>query len=250
MANKCAICGAEINVFQSQKLADGNYICRKTCRTKGMKSFDYVHGDLHQVNAHLAQVEKGTKLWEHFFMPRLKEKDKSTNLKHFSTDLYVAEDIGLVAFTQTNYKFFIFGKSYRACVYRIADLISCDIEKQKVKTSNSTDKKEVIRLSFANSDGLFEFTLSLSGRKEYEHISNYFNKLFGIQKTLGNAVNNWKRQTAAIESVASGISAAVKEADSMEDKAAEASDALDKAIYGDHTELIQKTDAVLAAFGE
>lgn len=30
MANTCAIC-ATINVFQAQKLADGNYLCRKTC---------------------------------------------------------------------------------------------------------------------------------------------------------------------------------------------------------------------------
>ena len=37
MANKCAICGAEINLFQTQKLADGNCICRKTCRKKGFK---------------------------------------------------------------------------------------------------------------------------------------------------------------------------------------------------------------------
>lgn len=29
MANKCAICGAEINLVQTQKLADGNCICRK-----------------------------------------------------------------------------------------------------------------------------------------------------------------------------------------------------------------------------
>lgn len=31
MANTCAIYGATINVFQAQKLADGNYLCRKTC---------------------------------------------------------------------------------------------------------------------------------------------------------------------------------------------------------------------------
>ncbi len=31
MANTCAICGVTINVFQAQKLADGNYLCRKTC---------------------------------------------------------------------------------------------------------------------------------------------------------------------------------------------------------------------------
>ncbi|CBL17239.1 hypothetical protein RUM_10860 [Ruminococcus champanellensis 18P13 = JCM 17042] len=29
--NTCAICGASIHIFQSQKLADGNYLCRKVC---------------------------------------------------------------------------------------------------------------------------------------------------------------------------------------------------------------------------
>lgn len=28
--HNCAICGAEIGLMSSQKLADGNYICRKT----------------------------------------------------------------------------------------------------------------------------------------------------------------------------------------------------------------------------
>ena len=27
MANQCAICGADINLIQTQKLADGNCIC-------------------------------------------------------------------------------------------------------------------------------------------------------------------------------------------------------------------------------
>lgn len=42
MANQCAICGADINLIQTQKLSDGNCICRKNCRKKGFKVFDYV----------------------------------------------------------------------------------------------------------------------------------------------------------------------------------------------------------------
>ena len=41
--------------------------------------------------------------------------------------------------------------------------------------------------------------------------------LFGIQKTLGNAMNNWKKQ-------------------------------MDAAIYGDRTEWIQRADEALAEF--
>ena len=42
MANQCAICGADINLIQTQKLSDGNCICRKNCRKKGFKVYDYV----------------------------------------------------------------------------------------------------------------------------------------------------------------------------------------------------------------
>ena len=44
MANKCGICGADINLMQTKKLADGNCICRKHCRSRGFKVYDYVHG--------------------------------------------------------------------------------------------------------------------------------------------------------------------------------------------------------------
>lgn len=248
MANKCAICGAEINVFQTQKLADGNSICRKTCRAKGFRTFDYVHGTLPQVKAHLAQVERGTKLWEHYFVPKMKEKNKAKKLRRFASNLYVAGDLGLLAFTQVDYKFFIFGKSTRACVYRIADLIGYNMEEIEVKTSNGTERKTVMRLSFTKTEGMYDFTISISNGKEFESISKYFDTLFGIQKTLGNAVNNWKSQTAAIKSVASGIKAVVSGAENVEEKAVDAAEALDIAIYGDRTELIRRADAALAAF--
>ena len=70
----------------------------KNCRSKGMKAFDYVHANLPSVQSHLEQVERGTKLWEYFFVPRLKTKNKAQKLKRFGVHLYVAEDIGLVAF--------------------------------------------------------------------------------------------------------------------------------------------------------
>ena len=69
MANKCAICGADINLIQTQKLSDGNCICRKNCRKKGFKSYDYVHSNLPGVKAHLAQVERGTKGFTSLFSP-------------------------------------------------------------------------------------------------------------------------------------------------------------------------------------
>ena len=37
MANQCAICGADINLIQTQKLSDGNCICRKKLQEKGIQ---------------------------------------------------------------------------------------------------------------------------------------------------------------------------------------------------------------------
>ena len=73
------IYGADINLIQTQKLSDGNCICRKNCRKKGFKSYDYVHSNLPGVKAHLAQVERGTKLWEHYFIPREKQRIRAKN---------------------------------------------------------------------------------------------------------------------------------------------------------------------------
>ena len=70
-----------------------------------------MHGNLQGVKAHLTQVERGTKLWEYYFLPRKKTKDKSKKLKRFGTYLYVAEDIGLMAYVQNDYKFMMFGKT-------------------------------------------------------------------------------------------------------------------------------------------
>lgn len=248
MANTCSICGAKINVFQAQKLADGNEICRKNCRAKGFRAFDYVHATLPQVTAHLAQVETGTKLWAQYFVPKMKEKDKAKKLRRFGSGLYVAEDLGLMAFTQVDYTFFIFGKSTRACVYRIADLIGYDMEEIEEKTSNGTQKKTVARLSFTKTEGMYEFLLPTNGGKEFENLRKYFDTLFGIQKTLGNAMNNWNKQADAMKSVASGLKAVISGAENVEEKAAEAAGALDAAIYGDRTELIWKADAALSAF--
>lgn len=52
----------------------------------------------------------------------------------------------------------------------------------------------------------------------------------------------------AVKDIASGFSAAVKGEADAGDKAAQAIDSLDAAIYGDRTEWIRKADAALAAF--
>lgn len=95
---------------------------------------------------------------------------------------------------------------------------------------------------------MYEFLLPINGGKEFESLRKYFDTLFGIQKTLGNAMNNWNKQADAMKSVASGLKAVISGAENVEEKAAEAAGALDVAIYGDRTELIRKADAALSAF--
>ncbi len=248
MANKCAICGAEVNVFQAQKLADGNYICRKNCRSKGMKIFDYVHADLNQVQAHIAQVERGTKLWEQYFVPKLKEKNKEKKLHNFTGNIYIAADIGLMAVTQVDYKFMLFGKTTRACVYRIADIRDYEYEEDEKKTSNGTETVKTMRVTFANTEGMYEFHEKLSGTGDYKAFVEYFNKLFGIEKKWSNAKNTWKQQINAIGSVAAGMKAVMSGADDAAEKAAAAGEAVDMAVMGDRTELARKADEALAAF--
>ena len=60
-------------------------------------------------------------------------------LKRFGSPVYVAEDLGLVAYIQNDYKFMIFGKTTRACVYRIADLRAYNYE-ERIE-NNSGDSK-------------------------------------------------------------------------------------------------------------
>lgn len=248
MANKCAICGAEVNVFQAQKLADGNYICRKNCRSKGMKRFDYIHADLNQVQAHLAQVERGTKLWEHYFVPKLKEKNKEKKMQNFTGYIYMAADIGLMAVIQVDYKFLLFGKTTRACVYRIADIRDYEYEVEEKKTSNGTEKTLYMRVSFANTEGMYEFREKLRNAGDYDQFVKYFNKLFGIEKTWRNAKNTWKQQINAVKGVASGMKAVMSGADDAVEKAAAAGDAIDKAVLGDRDDLIRRADEALSAF--
>ena len=76
--HNCAICGAEVGLMSEQKLADGNYICRKVCSKKTFKIFDKVSATLDDVNAHIAQIEKGTKIWKTFLSlcrrPRIRRR--------------------------------------------------------------------------------------------------------------------------------------------------------------------------------
>ena len=94
---------------------------------------------------------------------------------------------------------------------------------------------------------MYTFRLAVATTKEYESIAKYFDTLFGIQKTLGNAMNNAKRQFDAFKAAAAIVQGA-KDGNLDEAGAAAAVDTLDAAVYGDRTELIAKADAVLAKY--
>ena len=107
----CAICGAEVGLVSEQKLADGNFICRKVCSKKCLKIFDKVEATLDSVNSHIEQVDFGTKAWNQIFVPLTKTKVKEEKLKRFGKngELYVSPSTGLIALTENRYKIFISG---------------------------------------------------------------------------------------------------------------------------------------------
>ena len=245
MANqKCAICGAEINLLQQQKLVDGSYICRKVCQKRGMKDFDYIHANLDEVEAHIKQVEDGTKIYEKLFIPR---KNKQVGQKPETlgnTTIAIAEDIGLMAKIENRYKFFIFGKTSIACVYRIADLYGYELEQEE--KVNSEGKKETINYThfyFWDTDGMADFRLRL---RSHNGAEKYFNKLFGIQKTIGNIKNTWKNQINAAKAMGSAAKSVISGSDDVEAKAEEAGQALDRMQFGDRTEWIAKAEKALS----
>ena len=245
----CAICGAEVNLLSEQKLADGNFICRKVCAKKCFRALDLVGGDLETVKAHHEQVELGTKVWNQIFVPLKKTKNKDEKLKVLGRGEYihVSPSTGLIAYTDDRYKFFLFGKTTYACVYRIADLYGYEFEEETKKNSEGKEETEhYCRLLFHNVSGLYSFRIGVSGQKDYDSVCKYFDTLFGIQKTLGNMVNNMKSQMNAAKSVVETIKAA-KDGTLDEAQGDETIDALDTARYGDRTEWIAKADAALAS---
>ena len=246
--HNCAICGAEVGLISEQKLADGNFICRKVCVKKCMKIFNKVEATLDSVNSHIEQVEYGTKVWNQIFVPLTKTKVKEEKMKRFGKngELYVSPSTGLIALTENRYKIFIFGKSTIACVYRLADLYGYDYDSETVKNSDGKEEtKHYCVLMFNNTPGLYEVRMEIR-TGEYESMEKYFNTLFGIQKTLGNIKNTWKQQINAAKAVAGAVKA-VKDGTVDEAVAENTIDALDTMQYGDRTEWIAKADAALAA---
>ena len=244
----CAICGAEVGLISEQKLADGNYICRKVCSKKCLKIFDKVEATLDSVKSHIEQVEFGTKVWNQIFVPLTKTKVKEEKLKRFGKngELYVSPSTGLIALTENRYKLFIFGKSTVACVYRLADLYGYDYGYETVKNSEGKEEtKHYCILMFRNTPGLYEVRLEIRSG-EYEDMERYFNTLFGIRKTLRNIGNTIKQQTNAAKAIAEAVSA-VKDGTMDETKAEATMDALNAAQYGDRTGWIAKADAALAS---
>ena len=233
MANTCTICGASVNIFQGQKLADGSYICRKTCRKKGLKYFDYASATLPAYKAHAAQVERGTKIWQDLFVPHLRDK----TIKREFFPVYIAPEFGLLALVETRYKFMNFGKSEHACVYRLDDLVGYDTETETKTVDGKPQTLYFVHFIFRRADGMADFRVEYRRAVDCAAVAKYLNTLFGIQKTLGNSLNNAKRQTDAIKGIADAIGAAAKDAADAGDRANTAFDKLDAAIYGDRSAL-------------
>lgn len=252
--HNCAICGAEVGLMSGQKLADGNYICRKVCSKKTFKVFDKVAATLGDVNAHIEQVEKGTKIWEDIFVPLMKTKDKEEKLRQIyglkDVTGYVSPSTGLLALIENRYKFLVFGKTTMACVYRVADLYGYEYE---CETSRDSEGKEIQKhfcvFLFRNTTGMYAPRIELSSKSDFDSLEKYFNELFGIQKTLRNSINNAKRQISGIKAAIGAVKGAV-DGTLDEEQATEYAQQLDASVYGDRTQWIAKADAALAPYNK
>ena len=245
--HNCAICGAEVGLMSGQKLADGNYICRKVCRKKTLKYFDCIPATLDDVTSHIAQVEKGTKIWNELLLPLKKSKNKDEKLKQLGTgDLYVSPSTGLIAFVENRYKFMFFGKTEYACVYRLADLVTYEYDSETTKNSEGKEEtRHYCWFGFQNTSGMNYFRVQLSNSGTYPAIEKYFNELFGIQKTVRNMFKNAKREINAAKAVVGAVKA-VKDGTIDEAQVSDTFDALNAIDLGDRTEWIAKADAALA----
>ena len=248
--HNCAICGAEIGLMSEQKLADGNYICRKECSKKTFKVFDKVAATLGDVTAHIEQIERGTKIWEDIFVPLMKTKNKEEKLRQIyglkDVTGYVSPSTGLMAFIEDRYKFMFFGKTTLACVYRVADLYGYEYECETSKDSEGKEvKKHYCVFLFRNTTGMYAPRIEIGGTNDHHQIEKYFNELFGIQKTVRNMFKNAKREINAAKAVIGAVKA-VKDGTIDEAQVSDTFDALNAIDLGDRTEWIAKADAALA----
>ena len=249
--HNCAICGAEIGLMSEQKLADGNYICRKVCSKKCFKVFDRVAATLTDVTDHIEQIEFGTKVWNQIFVPLKKTKVKEEKLRQVTglsgLIVYVSPSTGLIAFVENRYKFMFFGKSTYACVYRLADLVSYTHEEEK--KTNSEGQEEVrhfMRFGFKNTKGMSNFRLGVSSLGQFSNNEQYFDKLFGIEASMRSGFAKGMRQVDAAKAAFAAVKAA-KDGTLDEAQAAETMQTLEAIELGDRTEWIAKADAALAS---
>ena len=173
--HNCAICGAEVGLISEQKLADGNYICRKVCSKKTFKIFNKVEATLGDVTAHIEQIEKGTRIWEAIFVPLMKTKNKEEKLRQLyglrGVQGYVSPSTGLVALIENRYQFFIFGKSTLACVYRVADLYGYDYECETTRNSEGKEEqKHFCTLVFRNTTGMYAPRIEIGSMTDFIEI--------------------------------------------------------------------------------
>ena len=242
---QCAICGADVNLIQQIKLSDGAFICRKVCQKRAFRKYDFMHGNLYELQEHIKQVEDGTRIYNTLFLKH-KPKPRKT-----SFNIRVAEDLGLMAWIERKYKFLVFGKTERACIFRIADLYAYEYEKTSMVVNSPTSKKKstanfhYIHYYFWDTPGVSDFLDTVKNKAHHKKLEKYYNTLFGIQKTLGNIGATWKNQINAVKAAGSAAKAAVSGDEEAEAKAAEAAAAMDRMQYGDRTEWKKRAEAAI-----
>lgn len=244
MANTCAICGATINVLQSQKLMDGNYICTKGCRAKGLKYYDYVHSDLDNVKDHIHQTEVGTQIWQDLMEPLKKTRDKNQKMQSFGP-IYIAPSLGLGAVTEARGG--LFNTKVYACVYRLENLQIYKTENMPARTSGSDKDKKCVHLGFVHTKGLNDVYIPFDDETRCHQCVDYLNKLFGLDDSFRSGIKKSVTQFKATKSMWD-LAKAKKNGENLEEKAKETVDAFGATIIGDRTQFKDAADQALANY--
>ena len=101
-----------------------------------------------------------------------------------------------MAYIQNDYKFWIFGKTTRACVYRIADLRAYNYEERIENTGGDSkpQKKSFVRMAFINTEGLSEISVEMSNIKAFESLRSSEDPRKRIEYLEGTGRGNQERR--------------------------------------------------------
>lgn len=242
----CKHCGVEVGLLKRTKLADGNYVCRK-CEALTHPLFEPLgERTTTQLEEHLKQLERGKILYEKLFVPRQKTADKTKKLKKLWNGIFVAEDIGLIAFVSKRGQVLFWGGTPFYMVFRVADLYRYDYTSERhYAQSGKEQKKYYSQFAFWETAGCDKFRVPVLVESQSINIIRYFDRAFGLKRDFNHMVNSIKTDLKSAAKNLTSIFTGKTDNQEQEIPANQLSPEAFLERYGDRTEWSAKADAAL-----